>query len=74
MFRSGIADLNNTAEGGFAGAIIGGLFLQRFVPKGTHWAHVDTYAWNGTARPGRPKGGAALSLFAALGALESRFA
>jgi leucyl aminopeptidase len=74
MFRSGIADLNNTAEGGFAGAIIGGLFLQRFVPKGTPWAHVDTYAWNGTARPGRPKGGAALSLFAALGALESRFA
>lgn len=74
MFRSDIADLNNNAEGGFAGAIIGALFLQRFVPKGTPWAHVDTYAWNGTARPGRPKGGAALSLFAAFGALESRFA
>lgn len=74
MFRSDIADLNNNAEGGFAGAIVGALFLQRFVPKGTPWAHVDTYAWNGTARPGRPKGGAALSLFAALGAVESRFA
>ena len=73
LFRSEIADLNNNAEGGFAGAIVGALFLQRFVPKGTPWAHVDTYAWNGTARPGRPKGGAALSLFAALGALESRF-
>jgi leucyl aminopeptidase len=74
LFRSDIADLNNNGEGGFAGAIIGGLFLERFVPKGMPWAHVDTYAWNGTGRPGRPKGGAALSLFAALGALESRFA
>ncbi len=74
LFRSDIADVNNNAEGGFAGAIVGALFLERFVPKGTPWAHVDTYAWNGTARPGRPKGGAALSLFAAFGALESRFA
>jgi leucyl aminopeptidase len=73
MFRSDIADLNNNAEGGFAGAIVGALFLERFVPKAVPWAHVDTYAWNGTARPGRPKGGAALSLFAAFGALESRF-
>jgi len=73
LFRSDIADLNNNGEGGFAGAIVGGLFLERFVPKGTPWAHIDTYAWNGTARPGRPKGGAALSLFAALGVLESRF-
>jgi leucyl aminopeptidase len=74
LFRSDIADLNNNGEGGFAGAIVGALFLDRFVPKGIPWAHVDTYAWNGTARPGRPKGGAALSLFAAFGALESRFA
>ena len=73
LFRSDIADLNNNAEGGFAGAIVGGLFLERFVPRGTPWAHVDTYAWNGTPRPGRPKGGAALSLFAALGHLEERF-
>ncbi|TPE58482.1 leucyl aminopeptidase family protein [Sandaracinobacter neustonicus] len=73
LFRSDIADLNNNAEGGFAGAIVGGLFLERFVPKGTPWAHVDTYAWNGTPKPGRPKGAAALSLFAALGLLESRF-
>ena len=74
LFRSDIADLNNNGEGGFAGAIVGGLFLERFVPKGTPWAHVDTYAWNGTPKPGRPKGAAALSLFAALGLLESRFA
>ena len=64
---------SNGTAGTILGAIVGGLFLEQFVPKGTPWAHVDTYAWNGTPRPGRPKGGAALSLFAALGHLEERF-
>lgn len=70
MFRSEIADLNNNAEGGMAGAIVGGLFLERFVPKGTPWAHLDLYGWNSTARPGRPKGGAAMSIFAVFAHLE----
>jgi leucyl aminopeptidase len=73
LFRSDIADLNNNGEGGFAGAIVGGLFLERFVPKGVPWAHFDLYSWNGTARPGRPKGGAAMALFACLALLQSRF-
>ncbi|MGL6043400.1 MAG: leucyl aminopeptidase family protein, partial [Sandaracinobacteroides sp.] len=73
LFRSDIADLNNSVEGGFAGAIVGGLFLERFVPKAVPWAHLDLYSWNGTARPGRPKGGAAMALFACLAHLESRF-
>ncbi|MCG2840461.1 leucyl aminopeptidase family protein [Sandaracinobacter sp. RS1-74] len=74
LFRSDIADLNNNAESGFAGAIVGGLFLERFVAAGTPWAHMDIYAWNPTPRPGRPKGAAAMALFAALAHLESRFA
>jgi leucyl aminopeptidase len=74
LFRSDIADLNNNAEGGFAGAIVGGLFLERFVPKGLPWAHLDLYSWNGTAKPGRPRGGAAMALFASLAMLEARFA
>lgn len=74
MLRSTIADINNNAEGGMAGAIAAALFLERFVPEDTPWAHLDVYAWNGTARPGRPKGGAALGLFAALDFLEQRFA
>ncbi|MGQ5702121.1 leucyl aminopeptidase family protein [Sandaracinobacteroides sp. A072] len=73
MFSSTVADLNNNAEGGFAGAIVGGLFLEHFVPEGTPWAHVDLYAWNATARPGRPKGGAAMGLGACLRMLEQRF-
>ncbi len=74
MFRSTIADLNNNAEGGLAGAVVGALFLEHFVGEGTPWAHLDLYAWNGSARPGRPKGGAAMGLFAALKMIERRFA
>lgn len=73
MFRSTVADLNNNAEGGMAGAIVGGLFLERFVGEGIPWAHWDLYAWNGVARPGRPKGGAAMALFGAFAMLEARF-
>ncbi len=73
MFSSTIADLNNNAEGGFAGAIVGALFLEHFVPADVPWAHLDLYAWNGTAKPGRPKGGAAMGLFAAFSALGRRF-
>lgn len=74
MLRSTVADLNNVPEGPFAGAIAGALFLAHFVPAGTPWAHLDLYAWNGTARPGRPKGAAAMGLFACAGMLERRFA
>lgn len=73
LFRSDIADLNNNADSGFAGAIVGALFLERFVPKGTPWAHFDIYGWNPTPRPGRPKGGSAMALFGVLKHLEERF-
>jgi len=73
LFASTLADLNNNAESGFAGAIVGALFLEHFVPEGVPWAHVDLYAWNPTARPGRPKGGAAMGLFAAFRLIGRRF-
>jgi leucyl aminopeptidase len=73
LFRSEIADLNNHAESGMAGAIVGALFLERFVEEGVPWAHFDLYAWNPTAAPGRPKGGAATGLFAAHRFLVQRF-
>ena len=41
------------------------LFLDKFVGEGIDWAHFDTFAWRPTAKPGRPKGGAALGLRAA---------
>jgi leucyl aminopeptidase len=53
---SKIADLNNVSNTGFSGAIIGGLFLKRFVSKAKSWVHIDMYAWNSKDRPGRPTG------------------
>lgn len=70
LFESDVADFNNAGKGGFAGAIVGALFLDWFVPQSTPWAHFDTYAWNDASRPGRPAGGDAMGLRAALAALE----
>jgi leucyl aminopeptidase len=73
MIKSDIADIANAGEGGFAGAITAALFLQGFVPEGTPWAHLDTFAWRPAARPGRPKGGDALGLRAAFAVLQGRY-
>ncbi|MFP4310831.1 MAG: leucyl aminopeptidase [Nitriliruptoraceae bacterium] len=52
-----VADLRNTA-GREAGTIYAGLFLHRFVPEGTPWAHLDIAgtAWTDTARGELSKG------------------
>ncbi len=71
--KSDIADLNNAPANGFAGASVAGLFLDRFVGEGIDWAHFDTFAWRPSAKPGRPKGGAALGLRAAWHMLQARF-
>lgn len=74
MLKSPIADLNNSAEGGFAGAITAALFLKPFVTNCKSWAHVDLYAWNSSAKPGRPKGGEAMTLRAFWSVIRSRYA
>jgi len=73
MLKSTIADINNAGEGGFAGAVTAALFLDRFVGKETCWAHVDLYAWNPSSKPGRPKGGAAMTLAACFGVARAMF-
>lgn len=74
LFKSDIADLSNSGEGGFAGATTAALFLKRFIPEGAIWAHFDTFAWRPTAKPGRPKGGDALGMRAAFAMLQKRYA
>jgi len=69
---SPIADLKNTGDGAFAGAIFGALFLRRFVNT-TAWAHFDVFAWAPKEKPARPAGGEAQALRAAWGALKARF-
>jgi leucyl aminopeptidase len=70
---SDIADIVNTGKGPMAGAITAALFLQDFVPVQQPWMHVDLFAWNDSARPGRPVGGEAQTLRTLLAYLEQRF-
>jgi leucyl aminopeptidase len=74
MLSSDIADIGNVAEAPMAGAVVAALFLQKFVPDGTAWAHFDTFAWRPTAKPGRPKGGDALGLRAGWQLLREKYA
>jgi len=62
MLRSHIADTNNIGSMPYGGAITAALYLQKFVTKGTPWAHVDLMAYNLAKRAGRPVGGEAMGL------------
>lgn len=73
LLKSGIADVNNAPDTRFGGAITAALFLERFVAPAVPWVHIDLYAWNGADRPGRPKGGEAMTMRAVYALLEERF-
>jgi leucyl aminopeptidase len=71
---SKVADLNNVSASTFAGAIIGALFLRRFVAPTQDWLHIDLYAWNPRERPGRPVGGEPQAVRALYAMIVERFA
>jgi leucyl aminopeptidase len=60
--KSSIADMANTSDHPYAGAIIAGLFLQRFISKSTPWMHFDIMSWSEKNKPGKPEGGEAMGL------------
>lgn len=62
LFNSNIADMANSSPSPYAGAIIAGLFLQRFVAPSVSWVHFDVMAWNTSSKPGKPEGGEAMGL------------
>ena len=70
---SRIADLNNVASSGLAGAIFGALFLKRFVTDAGDWLHVDLYAWNSKDRPGRAIGAEAQAVRGVYSYLVERY-
>ncbi|MBW8369256.1 MAG: leucyl aminopeptidase family protein, partial [Arenimonas sp.] len=72
--KSNIADVANSGPSRMAGCITAALYLERFVPEGQAWTHVDVYSWNDTDRPGKPAGGEAQGLRAAWQLLKARFA
>jgi leucyl aminopeptidase len=74
MLDSYLADFANAGASRHAGAITAALYLERFVPEGTPWLHLDTYAWNDADRPGRPRGGEAMGVRALFALLQQRYA
>jgi leucyl aminopeptidase len=74
MLDSYLADFANAGPSRHAGAITAALYLERFVPEGMPWLHLDTYAWNDADRPGRPRGGEAMGLRAVFAFLQNRYA
>jgi leucyl aminopeptidase len=73
-FSSKVADVNNASASAFAGAIIGALYLRRFVTQTPDWLHVDLFAWNPKERPGRPVGAEAHAVRALFALLAARYA
>lgn len=71
--RSPVADLNNISSRPMAGAVTAGLFLERFVKAGQQWAHIDTYGWNDSSRPGKPEGGDSPGVRTIFATLEKLF-
>ncbi len=59
LLSSKVADMVNSYESPYGGAITAALFLKEFVEKTKNWVHLDTMAWNVTAKAGRPVGGEA---------------
>ncbi|WP_395769304.1 leucyl aminopeptidase family protein [Arenimonas sp.] len=71
--KSNVADLANSGASKMAGCMTAALFLQRFVPAGTAWTHLDVYSWNDSERPGKPAGGEAQGLRAAFRFLQKKY-
>lgn len=73
MLDSSIADLANASSSAYAGAITAALFLKRFVPANTAWAHFDIMAWNVSNKPGKPEGGEAMAVRAVAYYLQNKY-
>jgi leucyl aminopeptidase len=73
LLKSDVADFANASSSSMAGCITAALFLKKFVPDAIEWAHLDTFAWRDSAKPGRPKGGDALGLRALFECVSNRY-
>lgn len=70
--NSAVADMQNSS--GVPGDLMySALFLERFLTGKPDWVHIDTYAWEHTGKPGRPRGGADCGLRAVFALLEEKF-
>jgi leucyl aminopeptidase len=71
QIKSDFADVKNTG-GRAAGTITAAAFLQTFAEE-YHWAHLDIagMAWEGSGKPGQPKGGTGFGVRALVAYLRS---
>lgn len=74
LLKSDVADMLNAAETPWGGALTAALFLKEFVPEKAQWAHLDIFCWQGSPKPGRPKGADAAGLRAVWKLLKDRYA
>ncbi len=73
LMDSHIADLVNSSDTRYGGAITAALFLQEFVECDIPWVHFDLEAHNDKSKPGRPKGGEAQGLRAVFRYLVGKY-
>ena len=73
LLESKVADINNVSSSNFGGSITAALFLRRFVTAAKAWLHCDIFAWNQTAKPGRPEGAECQAARALYALLVSRY-
>jgi leucyl aminopeptidase len=73
LLESKVADVNNVSSSNFGGSITAALFLRRFVDAAKAWLHCDIFAWNQTAKPGRPEGAECQAARALYALLVSRY-
>ena len=72
LLKSDIADIVNSANTPYGGAITAALFLERFVDD-VPWLHFDIMGWNLRKRPAHPEGGEAMALRAVFEFLRRRY-
>ncbi len=72
LLKSKIADIVNSANSPYGGAITAALFLERFVGE-VPWLHFDIMGWNLRKRPAHPEGGEAMALRAMFEFLQRRY-
>jgi leucyl aminopeptidase len=70
---SPVADLTNSPNYGYAGAITAALFLDRFVEKAKSWVHLDIAAWVDRPKPGRRVGAEPTTARAVYSLLRERY-
>jgi len=69
-----VANLTNSADSAYAGAITAALFLRRFTAEARSWVHFDIAAWTDKPKPGRPAGAEAHVIRALYALVRERYA